>query len=94
MYLWPVPDSSDYSLSYYRLKGIDGLASGISGSASIPPRFVPALVSGLAYHIAMKRPEVERRVGALKAEYEAQYDLAAREDQDGASWIVSVRPSI
>src|SRR6056297_1242899 len=41
--LWPVPDSGNYTLFYYRLKGIDGMTSGISGSASIPPRFVPAL---------------------------------------------------
>jgi hypothetical protein len=36
--VWPVPDGSQtYSLAYYRLKGIDGLSSGISGSAGVPP---------------------------------------------------------
>ena len=84
--LWPVPDSTQpYTLLYYRLKGIDGLASGISGSAAIPPRFVPALVSGLAMHIAMKKPEAASRVMALKQEYEEQFALAAGEDQERAS---------
>ena len=85
--LWPVPDSATtYKLSYYRLKGIDGLASGVGGATtSVPPRFVPALVSGLAYYIAMKKPEVAERVVPLKQEYEAQFLLAANEDQDRAT---------
>jgi len=83
--LWPVPDSDDYTLFYYRLKGIDGMTSGISGSASIPPRFVPALVAGLAFQIAMKKPEAADRAVALKQEYEQQFDLAAAEDRERAS---------
>jgi hypothetical protein len=67
--LWPVPDAnSSYTLFFYRLKGIDGLASGVGGDiTNIPPRFVPALVAGLAYYIAMKKPEVERRVMPLES---------------------------
>ena len=82
--LWPVPDSATtYELFYYRLKGIDGLSSGVGGATtSIPPRFVPALVSGLAYYIAMKKPEVAERVVPLKQEYEEQFRMAANQDQD------------
>ena len=85
--LWPVPDSTTtYTLSYFRLKGIDGLTSGVGSSVtSVPPRFVPALVSGLAYYIAMKRPEVAARTAALKQEYEFQFQLAAGEDEETAS---------
>lgn len=84
--VWPVPDSTTpYTLFYYRLKGIDGLAAGISGSAAIPPRFVPALVSGLAYYIAMKKPESAERVPILKTVYDEQFALAAGEDQEKAS---------
>lgn len=84
---WPVPDDTQsYTLFYYRLKGIDGLASGIGGdTTSIPPRFVPALVSGLAYYIAMKKPEVMDRVLPLKQVYEEQFELAAGEDRDRSS---------
>lgn len=90
-YLWPTPDSSDYSVAYYRLKGIDGLEKGIAGSASIPPRFVPALTAGLAYHVAMKKPEALARVPMLRAEYAEQYRMAAEEDQDSSPWIISMR---
>lgn len=85
--LWPKPNSSQsYTLFYYRLKGIDGLASGIGGdTTSIPPRFVPALVAGLAYYIAMKKPQVMDRVMPLKAVYDEQFDLAAGEDRDRSS---------
>lgn len=84
--VWPVPDTTTpYTLAYYRLKGIDGLSSGISGSAAIPPRFVPALVAGLAFQISMKKPEAAVRAQALQAEYERQFQMAADEDQDRAS---------
>ena len=85
--LWPTPDNSqNYTLFYYRLKGIDGLASGIGGeTVSVPPRFVPALVSGLAYYIAMKKPEAIQRVLPLKAAYDEQFELAAGEDRDRSS---------
>jgi hypothetical protein len=84
--VWPVPDNtSPYTLAYYRLKGIDGLAAGISGSAAIPPRFIPALVAGLAFQISMKKPEAASRAQALQAEYERQFQMAADEDEERAS---------
>lgn len=84
--LWPVPDSTTtYTIAYYRLKGIDGLSSGISGSAAIPPRFVPALISGLAYYLASKKPQAMQLAPSLKQEYEFQFDLAAAEDTESAS---------
>jgi len=95
--LWPVPDSATtYELFYYRLKGIDGLSSGVGGATtSIPPRFVPALVSGLAYYIAMKKPEVAERVVPLKQEYEEQFRMAADKDQDRSTLkIVPFRGAI
>ena len=82
--LWPVPDSTEtYTLAYFRLKGIDGLSAGISGSAAIPPRFVPALVAGMAYYLATKKNPAA--AGGLKQEYEFQFELAAGEDTETAS---------
>ena len=86
--MWPVPDSADtYTLSFFRIVGIDGIDSGIDGTTTsfVPPRFAPCLVSGLAYYIAMKSPEVANRVAPLKQEYEFQFELAAGEDQDSSS---------
>jgi hypothetical protein len=86
--LWPVP-TDGFSMSYYRLKAIDGMASGIAGQADIPPRFVPALVAGLAYHIATKRTEAAPRALALKTVYEEAFAMAASADQDRASLFIS-----
>ena len=83
--LWPVPDSGTYTLSYFRLRGINGVSSGIGTTADVPPRFVPCLAAGMAYYIAMKKPEVAARVGPLKQEYEFQFELAAAEDTDSSS---------
>jgi hypothetical protein len=83
--LWPIPYVSTYTLSYHRLRGISGISSGIGSVADVPPRFVPCLVSGLAYYIAMKKPEVAGRVTPLKQEYEFQFELAAGEDTDSSS---------
>jgi len=81
---WPVPDQ-DYTFAYFRLKGIDGLSSGAGTVASVPPRFVPCLTAGLAYYIAMKKPEAASRVVPLKQEYEFQFELAAGEDSESSS---------
>ena len=84
--LWPVPDSSQsYTLAYYRLRGIESISEGITGTADVPPRFVPCLTAGLAYYIAMKKPQVADRLSFLKQEYEYQFELAAGEDQESAS---------
>lgn len=88
--VWPIPDGMNtYTLFFYRLKGIDGLSSGIAGSASVPPRFVPALVAGLAYRTALKEPEAAARIPQLEANYERQYQLAAEEDQDASDWTIT-----
>jgi hypothetical protein len=41
-------------------------------------------VSGLAYYIAMKTPELMNRVQLLKDDYEQQMDFAAGEDREKA----------
>jgi hypothetical protein len=86
--LWPVPNSQ-FTLAYYRLRGTSGLQSGIEGTPDIPPRFIPALVAGLAFHIAMKRPEAAERAIALKQAYEEAFALAADADQERASLYIT-----
>jgi hypothetical protein len=52
----------------------------------IPFRLLPCFVAGLAYHMAMKKPEVDpNRIMMLQADYEKQWDLASSEDRDKAS---------
>jgi hypothetical protein len=48
-------------------------------------RFLPCLVAGLAYYIAMKVPDLVTRMEMLKMTYEEQFQLAAGEDREKAS---------
>jgi len=83
--VWPVPDqSSTYVLRYWRLRRIEDAGSGVQ-TPDMNFRFFPALVSGLAYYIATKIPDLMPRVEMLKAQYEEQYALAAAEDREKAS---------
>ena len=56
-----------------------------SNDPDVPARFLPALVSGLAFLISQKYPEAFVRSPELKAEYEFQWDLAQSGDRDRAS---------
>ena len=87
--VWPVPDqgtSQDpyYVFKYWRMRRIEDAGSGIQ-TADANFRFLPALTAGLAYHIAMKVPELSSRVPMLKDAYEEQFNLAAGEDREKAA---------
>ncbi len=79
--VWPVPDSNDYTFRYWRLRRIQDAGAGAETS-DMNFRFFPCLVAGLAYHIAMKVPELAERLPMLKQAYEEQFALAAGEDRE------------
>ena len=81
--LWPVPDKS-YSFVYWRLRRMEDAGNGIE-TADMNFRFLPCLVAGLAYNIAIKTPELSGRLQMLKADYDEQYNLAAGEDREKVS---------
>ena len=79
--VWPVPDKNDeYIFKYYRMRRIQDAGSGVE-TADVNFRFLPCLVAGLAYYIAMKDPELANRIPLLKEIYEEQFKLAAEEDR-------------
>ena len=82
--VWPVPDNSDYVLYYWRMRRIQDAGAGAE-TADMNFRFFPCLVAGLAYHIAMKVPELVDRVQMLKSVYDEQFDMAASEDREKTS---------
>jgi len=83
--LWPIPDASTYTLVYWRLRRIEDTGTDGANTMDIRHHFLPALVSGLAYNIAMKTTGVEIRVPHLKAQYEEDFDLASQRDRETAS---------
>jgi hypothetical protein len=60
-------------------------AGGGTSVADIPFRFLPCLVAGLSYHLAVKNPESQDRVPMLKQAYEEQWLVASQEDREKAS---------
>ena len=87
--VWPVPDQGTganpyYVFKYWRLRRIDDAGSGAQ-TADVNFRFLPCLVAGLAYHIAIKVPELAPRIEMLKQVYDEQFNLAAGEDREKAA---------
>lgn len=87
--VWPCPDQGTalnpyYVFYYWRLKRIYDAGDG-TNVIDIPFRFLNAMVAGLAYMIAVKKPEVDpQRVVGLKAAYDEAWQLAADEDREKA----------
>jgi len=89
--VWPTPDGSQtYQFVYYRMRRIQDAGAGIQTS-DMNFRFLPCVVAGLAYYIAMKVPELQGRLDMLKAVYEEQYKLAAQEDREKATLRLAPR---
>lgn len=82
--LWPVPDLSSYTLVYWRLRRMQDTGSA-TNTVDIPTRFIPALVAGLAYYIAMKKPGLMDRLQMLKSVYDEQFQMAYEEDRERVS---------
>lgn len=91
--VWPTPDNSTtYQLVYWRLRRVQDAGAGVE-TADMNFRFLPCVVAGLAYYIAMKVPELMPRMDMLKATYNEQFDLAAGEDREKAPVRWVPRPS-
>ena len=89
--LWPVPDSVEtYTLVYWRLARILDAGNGVN-TMDVPFRFLPALVAGLAYHLALKIPQSVERIPTLKAMYDEAWMLASDEDRDKTSMYMKPR---
>lgn len=83
--VWPVPDDSQtYTLVYYRLRRIQNAGDGVD-TMDMPFRFLPCMVAGLAYYLALKIPGGGERLGILKEQYDEAWALASEEDREKAA---------
>jgi hypothetical protein len=82
--VWPTPDNSTpYQFVYWRLRRVQDAGSGVE-TADMNFRFLPCLVAGLAYHIAIKTPDLMPRIQMLKQIYDETFEIAAGEDREKA----------
>ena len=90
--LWPTPDNTiPYQFVYYRLRRVQDAGAGVQ-TADMNFRFLPCLVAGLAYHIAIKVPELMPRIQMLKQIYDETFEIAAGEDREKAPLRLVPRP--
>ena len=82
--IWPTANTSGYIFRYWYLRRIQDASQPGFQTVDMPFRFVPAIIAGLAYHMAVKTPESMDRIPMLKQMYEEAYQLAADEDRDRA----------
>ena len=84
MNLWPVPNDATQKLVYTYIRRMEDSGPGGTYDPDVPDRFWPALVAGLSYNIALKKPEAGQRIQMLKQVYDEQFQYAAEEDREKA----------
>jgi len=83
--VWPTPDGSQtYQFVYWRMRRVQDAGSGVN-VMDVPFRFVPCMVAGLAYYVALKVPGGMDRLPILKQQYDEAWMTAADEDQERAA---------
>lgn len=83
--VWPTPDNTTtYQLVYWRMRRVDDAGSGVN-TMDVPFRFLPCMVAGLAYYLALKVPNGAQRLEILKMQYDEAWELASTEDRETAA---------
>jgi hypothetical protein len=91
MYLWPVPDDSADVLKVHFLSHMEDVGR-YTNNLDVPTRFLPALCSGLAWHLSFKRPgfDPNKRL-ELQERYDREFERAKAEDRERTSMFVRPR---
>jgi hypothetical protein len=86
LYLWPIPDTEDYSLKIEKVRYIQDVNKSAGQIADVSRRFLPCLTAGLSYFMSMKRAGIGGdRVQFIKQEYEERLARAMDEDRERSS---------
>ena len=84
IHIYPTPDSSNASkdMHFFFIKRIQDIGA-YTNATDIPFRFVPCMVSGLAYYLSMKyAPQLMQ---GMKLVYEDEFQRALQEDGSASS---------
>ena len=86
LYLTPGTDEAGKKLNYYYVKRIQD-AGAYTNDADVPYRFVPCMIAGLSYYLAIKyAPD---RMQMLKLLYEDELNRALQEDGSSSSSYIT-----
>src|SRR5210317_1929776 len=86
LYLTPGSTEAGNTINYYYVSRIQD-AGDYSNDADVPYRFVPCMVAGLAYYLAVKN--APDRIQVLKLLYEDELQRALQEDGSSSSSYIS-----
>lgn len=85
--IWPVPDGTQTSLKYYRVRQIQDANLQSAENVEIPYRWLEAFADGLIYRLArIWNPQM---AVALKGQADESYDIAARQDIEQATTYIT-----
>ena len=88
LFVWPAPENSTDKLVSYRWKRIQDISASVD-DVDLPSRFLPCLVTGLAFNLALKKnPE---KAGLLQPLCEQNLVNAIRYDTSDAFQLVPRR---
>ena len=88
LYVWQIPDSSDYSLLYWSINQLEDVNAS-NQEADVPYRWSDCICAGLASKLSMKyAPD---RFQLLDQVYEKSFELASVADNDGVT--MRLRPT-
>ena len=79
IHLYPTPENSTDKLVYYVWRTIEDSSAQIN-DVDIPTRFMPCLVSGLAYYLCLKKNV--QKLPIMKEQYEQDLMNALKYDED------------
>ena len=86
--VYPTPDSTNASkdMHFYYIKRIQDIGA-YTNATDLPFRFVPCMVSGLAYYLSMKyNPQMTQ---GMKLIYEDEFQRALQEDGSASSTYIT-----
>ena len=79
IHLYPTPENSTDKLVYYVWRTIEDIDAA-SQDVDVPNRFLPCLVSGLAYYLCLKKNT--QKLPVLKQQYEQDFLNAIKYEED------------
>ena len=84
--LWPTPENSTDTLVFYYVRRIQDVDTQVN-TTDAPFRFLPCVIAGLSYYLAVKK--APDRIQLLKTVYEEEFERAMAEDRDRSAFNVS-----
>lgn len=93
--VWPSPENSTDVFWYWRIRKLQDVGA-YSNNIDVPSEFLSALTWGLAWHLAIGRPNPSQteigRIAMLKSKYDQTYQLAKDGNRENAD--VKVQPDL